>query len=204
MALLSGLFFSGVYLFSFCSICWWVYLACAHDGAGAYAYLSGHRSDPFPAHSIPSIARKHFGLVSILICFILFLYALCVGFSAFFSWIPDQYHLTLGDGSVVPLSTLISCLVGICSSLVFGKWVFIGICSYWEKRALAAQTDLYFEVIHCADSVGDLGRVRQETIQTIKNLREKNTPEVVCSRLDLCVRVIDLRIEDLMHKKGNR
>lgn len=199
MEFISGLFFTGVYVFSILSIFWWIYLAYAHDGAGAYTYLSEQKSGAFLTHSIRSAVKKHFELVSILVCFVIFLYALCTGFAEFFSWIPDRYHLILGDGSILCLSTIMSCLVGICSALIFGKWVFIGICSYWEKRALAEQAILYIDILRQADSIDELIRLRARTLQTINALRKRHavTPEIVCRRLELCVRTIDLRIEDI-------
>lgn len=199
MELISALFFAGFYIFSILSICWWIYLAHAHDGVGAYHSLSQQKSAFFLTPSIASALKKHFELISILVCFIMFLYALCKGFSTYFSWIPEQYSLTLGDGSMIHLSIVLSCFVGICSSVVFGKWVFIGICSYWEKRALAEQSSIYFEIIRQADNIGELRGLREKTLKTIRHLEEKNalTPGVVCSRLELCIRVIDLRIEDI-------
>lgn len=199
MASFSGVFFAGFYVFSILSICWWIYLAYAHDGAGAYSYLSEQKSSSFLSHSVTSAIRKHVEFVSILVCFIIFLYALCDGFSDYFSWIPAQYHLTLGDGSALHLSTILSCLIGICSSIVFGKWVLTGICSYWEKRALAKQSDLYFDIIRHADDIEELNSLKQQTLQTMNALKKKSplTPGVVSSRLELCVRVIDLRIADI-------
>lgn len=199
MESISGVFFAGFYVFSILSICWWVYQAYAHDGVGAYVYLSAHKSASFPEHSVPLMVRKHFELISILVCFIIFLYALCDGFSYYFSWIPSQYHLTLGDGTALHVSTILSCLVGICSSVVFGKWVLTGICSYWEKRALAKQSDLYFDIIRHADNIKELNTLKQDTLRKIKTLKEKNTftPGIVRSRMELCVRVIELRIADI-------
>lgn len=202
MELISGVFFTGFYVFSIISICWWIYLAYAHDGVGAYQYLSEQQSTAFLNHSIASAVRKHFELVSILVCFVIILYALCDGFSCYFSWIPDQYHLILGDGSAVHLSTILSCLAGISLSFVFGKWVLIGICSYWEKRALAEQSTLYFDIIRQADNIEELNGLKEKTLQTIKGLKKKNalTPGIVCSRLELCVQIIELRIEDIISK----
>lgn len=203
MASISGVFFSGVYLFSILSVCWWVYQAYAHDGAGAYVYLARQRQSLFLNPTVASALGKHLGLMSILVCFILFLYALCNGFARYFSWIPAQYHLTLGDGTVIPLATVFSCLLGICSSLVFGKWVFIGICSYWEKRALAEQSNLYFEIIREADNIPELKRIKAKTLAAIKKLEAANavTPSIVVSRLELCVRIIDLRISDITSRQ---
>jgi hypothetical protein len=199
MESISGVFFAGFYVFSIISICWWIYLVYAHDGIGAYLYLSEQKSVPFLNRSLASVVRTHFELISILVCFIIFLYALCDGFSYYFSWVPDRYHLTLGDGSVLHLSTILSCLVGICSSIVFGKWVFIGICSYWEKHALEEQSNLYFEIIRQADNIAELNGLKEKTYRTIKTLKGKNTisPGIVCHRLELCIRTIELRIEDI-------
>ena len=199
MDLISGVFFSCFYLFSIGSICWWIYLAYAHDGVGAYLHLSEHRSSAFLNRSVISALKKHFELISILVCFLIFLFALCDGFSYYFSWIPDQYRLTLGDGSTLALSTILSCLVGISSSLIFGKWIFTGICSYWEKRALAQQSNLYFDIIRHADDVEELGRIKAQTLETIKQLKENGrfVPDIVCSRLELCVQIIELRTEDI-------
>ena len=199
MELISGVFFSGVYVFSILSICWWMYLACVHDGAGAYFYLTQQKSSSFLNHSAASVVRKHFELISILVCFIIFLCALCNGFSYLFSWIPERVHLTLGDGTHLRLSTILSCLVGISSSLVFGKWVLIGICSYWEKRALAEQSILYFDIIRDADNIEELNTLKEKTLHTIGQLKDKGavTPQLLSSRLELCVRAIELRIADI-------
>ncbi len=204
MEFISGVFFTGVYLFSIGSLCWWVYLAYAHDGVLAYGYLSDQKSIHVLNPTLSSVAKKHLELVSILVCFVLFLVALCYGFSYYFSWIPDRYHLTLGDGSMLPLSNVLSCLVGICSSLIFGKWVFTGICAYWERKALAEQADLYFDIIREGDDVDALEKLKQKTLQKIEALEEKRafSPGVVSNRLELCVRVIDCRIKDIRSGRG--
>jgi len=199
MEFISGVFFTGFYLFSIVSLCGWVYLAYAHDGVWAYLYLSGQKSFCLLNPTLSSVARTHFERVSILVCFIIFLVALCYGFSYYFSWIPDRYYLTLGDGSVLHLSRILSCLVGICSSLVFGRWVFSGICSYWEKRALAEQSDLYFDIIREADNIEALEGLKRKTLKKIGALEERQafTPGIVRSRLELGVGVIDCRIKDI-------
>ena len=203
MELISGVFFSGFYVFSILSICWWIYLAHAHDGVGAYLYLAEQRSLPLLNTASPSaLVKKHLELVSILVCCIIFLYALCHGFAYYFSWIPDRYHLILGDGTALHLSTILSCLLGICSAVVFGKWVFIGICAHWERRALAQQSILYFDIIRQADDIEELTDLKTNTLDTIRALEEKSafTPGIVCSRLELCVRIIDLRIRDIQSR----
>ena len=204
MEFISGVFYTGVYLFSIGSLFWWVYLAYAHDGVWAYCCLSEQKSIHLLNPSLAWVARKHFEQVSILVCFIIFLTVLCYGFSYYFSWIPARYHLTLGDGSILPLSNVLSCFLGICSSLIFGKWVFIGICAYWEKRALAEQTDLYFDIIREADNIQALEDLKQKTLQKIGTLKQGQafTPGIVGRRLELCVRVIDCRIAHIRGPKG--
>tara|TARA_B100000614_G_C14381935_1_gene425914 strand:- start:92 stop:721 length:630 start_codon:yes stop_codon:yes gene_type:complete len=199
MEFISGIFFTGFYVFSILSICWWVYQAYAHDGAGAYLYLSEQKSGFFLNRSILSAVKKHFELVSILVCFLIFLYALCQGLAEYFSWIPERYHLILGDGTILHLSTIMSCLVGICSALIFAKWVLIGITSYWEKRALAEQSVLYFDIIHKADNIDELSKLKTRTLKEITALKDNHTvtPEIVCQRLELGIKIIDLRIKDI-------
>jgi len=198
---MSGVFFTGAYLFSIASLCWWIYLAYAHDGVWAYFYLSGQKSPCVTSSGLSSMAKTHVEQVSILVCFVVFLVALCHGFSYYFSWIPDRFHLILGDGSVLHVSNILSCLVGICSSLIFGKWVFTGICAYWEKQALAAQSDLYFDIIRKADNIEALEALKQKTLERIQTQRTALTPGIVPGRLALCVRVIDCRIQDISCRK---
>lgn len=195
----SGVFFVSFYIFSILSICWWIYLAYAHDGAGAYLYLTGQKSVSFLNLSIPAAIRKHFEFVSILVCFIIFLCALCHGFSYFFSWIPEKYQLTLGDGTTLQISTVISCLFGISASIIFGKWILIGICSYWENRALTEQSNHYFDIIRHSDNVEELNSLKTEVFQTIKALKKGHTftPGIVYNRLELTIQIIERRIEDI-------
>ena len=199
MATFSTTFFAGFYAFSIFSVCWWIYLAYVHDGAWAYLYLSKQKSSSFLKFSIREMLTKHLEFVSILVCFIIFLCALCDGFSFYFSWIPDRYHLVLGDGSPLYVSTILSCLFGICSAIVFGKWILVGICSYWENRALARQSDLCFEIIQHADNAEQLNTLRKKTLAKIKALERRKpfVPGVVLNRLDLCVKAIELRIRDI-------
>lgn len=199
MESLSTIFFAGFYVFSVFSICWVLYLAYAHDGGRAYLFLSEQRSASFLNRSILSLVRAHFEMAAILVCFVLFLYALCRGFSEFFVWIPADLHLTLGDGSRIPLSTVVSCFVGVCSALVFGKWVFRGIFSYWEKQALADQAMRYFDIIRQADNVEELSRLKEETLETLSRLERTGRfiPEIIRTRLEFCVKTIDLRLSDI-------
>lgn len=202
MESISSLIFSGFYVFSFLCICWWTYLAYAHEGAGAYLFLSGQTPASFLNHTVLSAIRKQIEILSILICFAIFIFALCNGLSYYFAWIPEPYHLTLGDGSTLHLSIVFGSIIGICSSIVFGRWIFSGICSYWERRALADQSTLYLDIIRQADDIDALNRLKTKTNVKIKQFEEKRfTPDIVFSRLELCIQVIELRIKDIQARQ---
>ena len=199
MELFSDLFFTGFYLFSIFSVCRWTYLAHVHNGAGAYRYLSEQKSSFLPDLNIHSAVRTHLEFISILACFIIFVVALCSGLSVFFQWIPDHLSLKLGDGSTLHLSVVFSCLIGGCASMVFGKWIFTGICAYWEKQALARQSDLFFDIVRYADDKEALIRIREQATQSAVQLKQGSPfmPRIVPGRVELACRIIDLRLKEI-------